>query len=128
MEVNEQNDLRKRLRIALDKPLPDDENDIGCHTFDPWEDVISGIYGGYSSESDDLMMSVLQSVWDGTTFDLIKSRGFVAEFALYVLAGHGLTEYGTSPRGGWPDPSVEDMWQELIDKWGGYMKAVWRGT
>jgi len=117
--------LREKLEAALAKPQPDPDmmGDIRC--FDPWEDVIHGIYGNYNSECDDLMIAAMKSVRDKTTFEFIKDRGFVAEFALYVLAGHQLTDYGTSPRGGWPDFDIEDLWQPLIDKWEAHAKLNW---
>ena len=118
--------INKKLSLALMKPLPapDYVGDEG--TFDPWEDVIHGIAGCYSSESDELMIQTLKAVRDRTTFDLIEKHGFIVEFMLYVLAGHDLTEYGTSPRGAWPAPEAEDLWQELINKWESYSAIVWR--
>lgn len=117
--------LREKLEAALAKPTPT-KDDLGdSEFFDPWEDLISNIYGSYSSESDDLMIEVLEAVRDGKTFDLIKEKGFVAEFMLYILAGNGWLEYGTSPRGGWPIHSVKDLWQPLIDKWEEYYEASW---
>ena len=121
--------LRQRLEAALAKPTPEHPDDVGySECFYPWEDVIHGIYGGYSGESDDLMIAALMAARDHTTFDLIRERGFAAEFVLYVLAGHGLIEYGTSPRGGWPDHEIEDLWQPLIDKWQAYEKMAWPGS
>jgi len=118
-------DLRARLVAELNKPIGDLSMATHGTLFDPWGGVIEGIYGGYSSESDDLMIKVLEAVWYRTTIDLIAAEGFAAEFMLYVLAGHGLIEYGTSPRGGWPDPTVADLWQPLIDKWKAYATAQW---
>lgn len=117
-------ELRKSLEAALAKPLPNKEEGVHSEVFDPWQDVITGIYGSYSSASDELMIGALEAVRDKTTFDFIKDN-FAAEFALYVLAGHGLTEYGTSPRGAWADFAVEDLWQPLIDKWRDYYEIVW---
>lgn len=115
---------REKLEAALAKPDQyDTVGDPDC--FDPWEDVITGIYGSYSSESDDLMLAALCAVRDKETFDFIKRRGFAGEFALYVLAGHGLLEYGMSPRGGWPDHEIADLWQPLIDKWEAYDRIAW---
>ena len=122
-------DFRKKLLAAREKPIAPSEDDLGMGDyFDPWEDVIHGIYGSYSSESDDLMIATLRAAQDRTTFELIKTRGFAAEFALYVLAGHGLIEYGTSPRGGWPDPEIADLWGQLIEKWTAYAAAHWGET
>jgi len=118
-------DMRGKLKAALDKPLPEDGQSVHDEVFDPWSDVIEGIYGSYSSESDDLMIGALKAVRDKTTFDFIRDQGFAGEFALYVLAGHRMTEYGTSPRGAWADFAIEDLWQPLIDKWEAYAKIVW---
>lgn len=118
--------LREKLEIALAKPIPLYASCEGDpEYFDPWEDIIQGIYGDYSSQSDELMIAAIKAVRDKTTFELIKDWGFSIEFALYVLAGHGLLNYGTSPRGGWPHHEIEDLWQPLIDKWEAYAEAVW---
>lgn len=108
---------RQSLEAALAKPLPTHDNigDMDC--FNPWADVIQGIDGGYAGEADELMIGVLKAVKDKTTFEFIREHGFAAELMLYVLSGHGLTDYGTSPRSGWPDHRIEDLWGSLIAKW-----------
>jgi hypothetical protein len=118
--------IRNRLSAALAKPVPSTSFDIGDPTyFHPWNDVIDGIYGSYASKSDDYMLITLEAVRDRTTFDAIEEHGFIVEFMLYVLAGHGLTEYGTSPRGGFPDPDIADLWPLLIDMWKAYSAVAW---
>lgn len=115
---------REKLEAALALPLPSVEDEIGCDgIFNPWDHVIHGIHGDYSSESDDLMIEVLEAVRDRKTFELIDEKGFIVEFLLYVLSGHGLTDYGTSPRGGFPEHL--DLWQPLIDKWKAYREVKW---
>ena len=118
-------DTRSKLEAALAKPLPESHDMISGDDFDPWGDVIEGIHGHYAKGSDDLMIEALEAVRDGETFTFIDRKGFVGEFVLYVLSGHGLTEYGTSPRGGFPDPSIADLWQPLIDKWKAYKDIAW---
>lgn len=118
--------LREKLTAALAKPLPDDAEHVHTEVFDPWGDVIEGIHGSYAKESDDLIIDALKAVRDSKTFEFIAERGFLGEFALYVLSGHGLTDYGTSPRGGWPDLEIEDLWQPLIDKWEAYSAIYWQ--
>lgn len=118
--------VRDKVERALAKPLPGSAYDVGPDVFMPWEDVIEGIFGSYASESDEVMIAALEAVRDKQTFEFIDQRGFLGEFVLYVLAGHGLTEYGTSPRGGWPAPEIEGMWQQLIDKWRDYARVVWK--
>lgn len=117
---------REKLLAALAKPLPSDKDGLGCSdVFDPWEDVISGIHGHYSKQSDEIMLGALRAVRDRTTLDFMKENGFASEFSLYVLSGHGLTNYGTSPRGGWPDEQIADLWQPLIEKWESFTKIAW---
>lgn len=83
--------LRQRLEAALAKPLLDGPDDIqSAEVFDPWTDVIHGIHGSYASQSDDLMIGALKAVRDGQTFEFIEAQGFLGEFALYILSGHGL--------------------------------------
>ena len=113
----------QRIREALLKPLPTSDEDIGDGFFNPWHDVIEGVSGSYASESDVLMIEALTASLERTTFEKIKKHGFVFEFALYVLAGHDLTDYGTSPRGGWP--TDEKLTRDLIEKWKGYYEVVW---
>jgi hypothetical protein len=117
---------RERLAIALAKPLATADG-ISVDDFDPWHDVIEGIHGSYASEADDLMVAAMEAVRDRETFAFIKARGFAGELMLYVLSGHGFLEYGTSPRGGWPDPDISDLWQPLIDKWAAHADIQWGG-
>jgi len=119
---------RARLEAALAKPLTDDTGVGHFDLFSPWWDVIQGINGSYASECDELMIAALEAVRDGETFEFIDDHGFLGEFALYVLAGHGLTDYGTSPRGGWPDGEIKDLWDPLIAKWKAYAEIQWSET
>lgn len=119
-------DIRAKIEAALAKPLPDLDSIVHSEVFDPWSDVIEGIYGSYAASSDILMIGALEAVRDSTTFDFIDKQGFLGEFALYILAGHDLTEYGTSPRGAWAEPKIKDLWQPLIDKWRAYYAIVWK--
>lgn len=117
---------RAKLEATLALPLPVDGYSLGVDGyFSPWGDVIEGISGSYSSESDDLMIEVLEAVRDRRTFELMKEKGFIVEFALYILAGHNLIDYGGYPRGGWPAHELEDLWQPLIDKWKAYRDIAW---
>lgn len=117
--------IRERLETALAKPLPESDDVIHDGVFNPWSDVLSGIHGDYSSECDALMIEALRAVRDRKTFDFIDRTGLAGEFALYVLSGHGLTEYGTSPRGAWPDPEVDGVWAALISKWLDFYEVEW---
>lgn len=115
---------RAKLEAALAKPLPESMDMVSTEMFDPWHDVIEGIAGSYSEECDTLMIEALEAVRDKRPHLWMDERGLAAEFALYVLAGHQLTDYGTSPRGGWPDPDIADLWQPLIDKWKAYSEIM----
>lgn len=117
---------RESLSAALALPLPQHCDDLSyLEFFNPWDHVLQGIHGGYSKQSDDLLIETLEAVRDGKTFELMRQHGFAAEFMLYVLSGHGMTEYGTSPRGGWPAPGLLDLWQPLIDKLKAYREVAW---
>lgn len=117
--------LRERLLLSLEKRLPDSEYDGGEDVFCPWQDIIQNIDGSYSSECDVLMIRALEAVRDRTTFKFIDEFGLAGDMALYILSGHGLTEYGTSPSGGWPDQSVADLWPKIIENWTKYADAHW---
>lgn len=116
---------RAKIEAALAKPSAGVGEPVHDGVFDPWEDVIEGIYGSYASQSDEVMIAALKAVRDRTTFEFIDERGFLGEFVLYVLAGHGLTEYGTSPRGSWAAPDIADLLPALIEKWEAYARAQW---
>lgn len=117
---------RENLQKALSKPTPKNDWEYGqSEFFDPWQDVFPNIDGGYAADCDVLMVSALECVLEHKPFEIIDSHGFAGEFALYVLSGHDLTEYGTSPRGAWPHPSVSDLFPSLIQKWKDCYKAKW---
>lgn len=114
---------REELKKALAKPTLTDTSYSGCEDyFDPWNDIISDVFGHYAKESDDKMIECLEAIRDRTTFKLIEKE-FSYELMLYVLAGKGLIDYGTSPRGGWFVHA--DLLQTLIDKWKQYSIVVW---
>lgn len=93
----------EQLAAAIALPLPIFDIPFAYACFNPWSDIIKGIAGHYSTESDTVMIEVLEAVRDRRTYELIEDKGFAAEFLLYVLAGHGLIDYGSSPRGGHPE-------------------------
>jgi hypothetical protein len=118
---------RERLIEALAKPTPKDEDEVGVRgMFDPWGDIIEGINGIYNSECDRLIIGALEAVRDGKQFEFINQEGFAGEMMFYILSGNGMIEYGTSPRGGWPEYDIADLWGELIEKWKAYASVSWR--
>ena len=112
---------RKKLIEALEKPV---SNDPSIEAFDPWHDIIEGILGSYSSSMDLIFINALKAVRDKTTFKFIFNND-AHEMALYILAGQGYTDYGTSPRGGWPDSWCADLWDDMIAKWEEYYAVTW---
>lgn len=120
-------ELRQRIEAALalpDQPGRGDVNyDPDC--FDPWEHVIMGIDGSYSSAMDQLFMEVMILASKHDMGDRCSTDP-AAELVAYILSGHGMLEYGTSPRVGWPAPEIEDLWVPLIDKWAMYYRITWR--
>lgn len=116
---------RQQLEEALAKPLPASSDAVDARDFSPWGDVICGIDGNFSGESDRLMVEALKALRDGRAMEFVEAGDFSREFALYVLAGHGLLECGTSPRSGWPSPEFSDLWDALIAKWESYAKIIW---
>ena len=117
--------LQQKLEAALAKPLPEDLATAGRDKFDPWGDVVSGIYGNYNSACDQLYIEALEAVRDSRTYEFVETHGLAGEMVLYVLAGHQLTDYGTSPLGPWPDLDIRHLWQQLIDKWKAYYAIAW---
>ena len=116
---------RGRLIAALAKPDAETEIDVGIDEFfNPWEDIIQGISGCYSSSMDSNFIAVLEAIRDRTNFDLIE-KGYEYEMIFYILDGHRYTNCGTSPRGGWPDDWCADLWDAIIDKWKKYSKICW---
>lgn len=114
--------VRERIAAELAKPVDDIPH---TESFDPWSEVIQGIYGSYCSRSDALMIRALEAVRDKKQGEFMEAHGFAGEFMFYVLAGHGMLEYGSSPRYGWPRPELADLWQPLIDKWREYYRVMW---
>lgn len=122
--------VRERLLAALAKPAPQTLDDIRYSNmgerFHPWEDVIHGIDGTYSSACDDLMIKALEAVRDNSHHDLCRDYGLAGQVALFILSGHDLTSYGTWPLSGWPNEDIADLWQPLIDRWKAYRRAKWK--
>jgi len=118
--------VRDRILAALNKRLPESPDDISLERFDPWSDVVSGVAGSYAEEMDEIFIEALEAARDLRMMQFIKERGLAAEIVAYVLSANHLTDYGTSPRGGFPDHELKDLWQPLIDKWKAYREIVWR--
>ena len=109
--------LREKIIQALEKPNASDAQGFSLDEFDPWGDIVHGIHGSYNSACDEIMLEALKAVRDKTTYAFINDYGLAGEMALYILSGHGLTDYGTSPRVAWPDHTIADLWSVIIYKW-----------
>lgn len=116
---------RKELEAALSKPLMDSGCGPSVDEFDPWGDIIKGIYGNYNASCDILFIEALKAVRDGTQREYLNKYQWAGELTLHTLAGHGLTDYGTSPRGAWPDWELKDLWDNLIEKWIHHYELHW---
>ncbi|GHB33936.1 hypothetical protein GCM10007094_23590 [Pseudovibrio japonicus] len=116
----------KWLRTALDKPLPETLDECGTEgTFDPWEDILTGVASPYNAEIESLVISSLKAIRNRKISDLLEGENaLAAELMLHILADR-LCDYGTSPRGAFPATGLEPMWQELIDKWSAYADVAW---
>lgn len=118
------------LAEVLAKPDASNEEElVDPQYFSPWNDLFPRVFGSYSSAMDDVFIDALKVTrgGEGQPHDrrnIFRAKhGDAGELALYILAGHGFTEYGTSPRTAWPDPTVADQWDLLITKWENYCKA-----
>jgi hypothetical protein len=91
-------------------------------TFDPWE-IFPMFYGSYDSEFDDMAIEVLEAVREGNFRDEPLSHRMFRE----VLCTSDLCDYGTSPRGCFPnwDTRFAEVLPRLIEKWKQYRSAEW---
>lgn len=112
------------LAEVLAKPDASNEEELGdSRYFNPWSDLFPHIYGNYSGVMDELFIDALKACHSRQHQAFHAKYGDMGELALYILAGHGLTEYGTSPRFAWPDLTIADQWPLLITKYENYRKA-----
>lgn len=119
--------LREKLEVALAKPVATGPNpDIHSEVFNPWDDVIEGVAGDYSSECDRIMIAALKALMNRDLKAFLASEGLAGEITIYILTGHGFVDYGIGPTGGWPDLDIQDLWGPLIVKWEEYYHETWR--
>lgn len=105
----------------MQRPLPNDRDDIGVDIyFDPWE-LFPSIYGTYSSEFDEMALSVLCDLRDG----VFESRGLAAEIFREMLCVKNLCDYGTSPRVCFPTSNFKPLIPDLITKWSAWYEVQW---
>ena len=94
--------------------------------FDPLGDISLPI-GSYSSAFDDMAILVLDNIlnkrWGGD-----HGEELAHEMFREMLCTAGICDYGTSPRGCFPDWSVdgiEELLTTLLSKWREYAAAEW---
>lgn len=107
------------LRALLDKPLSDERGTTSVDDFDPWD--MFHLYGSYSSEFDEVALTVLKNIAH-TTYE---NENVAHEMFREMLCTKGLCDYGTSPRTCFPTEQFEKMLPEYIEKWEKYSKKMW---
>lgn len=127
--MNEQTqELRNQIETLLAKPnRPSHEMYSSGEFFEPWQELFPNIYGNYSSEMDVLFIEALKAVRDRQLREY-QEKYKAGELVMYILAGHELIDYGTSPRVGYANPVIADLWQTLIDRWIEYYEIAWDET
>jgi len=121
----------EKLRKLLDKPMARTGDEIGIFDpntdeteyFDPW-DLFPELYGSYSSEFDDVALTVLRNISE-PDYDKRKKENIAHEMFREMLCTKYLCDYGTSPRGCFGTKEFKKSLPELIDKWEQYYKLVW---
>lgn len=110
------------LAEILAKPdVPSEDDIIDPDYFHPWNDLFPHIYGSYSGGMDEVFIAALKTLRGDNSKPVFRAKyGELGELVLYILAGHGFTEYGTSPRSAWVEPSIAPVWDLLITKWEKY--------
>lgn len=115
------------IRELLKKPVvsPNDLEHGTDRAFDPW-DAFPCFYGSYSRAFDDMAILVLSNIAEGK-FGASAGEGLAHEMFREVLCTSGLCDYGTSPRGCFPDwgSGFEEVLPRLIEKWKEYRDAGW---
>lgn len=115
-----------RLKEELAKPFPKEEWEKGTEdVFDPWN-VFPCFYGSYSSEFDDMAILVLENIRDGK-WGADHGEGLAHEMFREVLCTSDLCDYGTSPRGCFPNwgSGFAELMPTLIEKWRDYRRLEW---
>lgn len=127
-------DATDKLRALLALPDPEHRDDIGCFSpdvdsdlpifFDPWE-LFPSLYGCYSSAFDDMALEVLEGLMSRDFWPTTLAHEMFQE----MLCTANLCDYGTSPRGCFPNygTDFEKLLPELIAKWKAYRAVRWGG-
>jgi hypothetical protein len=114
------------LRRQLEKPLPTENWQRGTgEVFDPWA-AFPCLYGSYSSDFDDMAILVLDNLLN-KRWGPDHGEGLAHQMFREMLCTAGLCDYGTSPRGCFPDHSTvfPEMLPLLLEKWRSYRSIQW---
>jgi len=117
-------EVEAKLKAALSKPLeasPRPDGAIyGEDEFDPWFDVVTGVYGSYDSDFDACAIEVLIEIRNREK----QRHDLGAEMFREMLCFQDLCCYGTSPRYCYWDVE-RSLLDDLITKWLEWYKHTW---
>jgi hypothetical protein len=88
--------------------------------FDPWE-ILPCFYGGYSNDFDELAISVLTHLNNGT----FEKENLASKMFRETLCTYGYCNYGSSPRVCFPEQFFKKRLPELIEKWKEWYLINW---
>ncbi|NBU79776.1 MAG: hypothetical protein EBS50_12020 [Sphingomonadaceae bacterium] len=119
-----------KLRALLSLPDAQTRDDLGCFSesgdlpiyFDPWE-LFPALYGGYSSEFDDMAITVLENI----AAEKSERESLAHQMFREMLCTADLCVYGTSPRCCFPNYETDfgKLLPALIERWQAYFAVKW---
>lgn len=112
----------QKVADLLALPMPDNVNYcLGEEgTFDPWE-LFPCLYGSYSSDFDQLAVTVLTNLQNRT----FEDGDLASEMFREMLCTANLCDYGSSPRVCFPTQDFLPLLPALIEKWKEYATLQW---
>lgn len=115
-----------RYQLTLPVVGRDQPDFWGEDTFDPWEPFERSLYGSYSSEFDDMAITVLENILH-QRWGRDHGESLAHEVFREILCNAGLCDYGTSPRGCFPDwgSGFADVLPLYLQKWKQYRAVEW---
>lgn len=115
------------VREELEHPIGREEGYTNPDYFDPWRPFERCIYGSYSSDFDDMAILVLDNIVN-KRWGASAGEGLAHEMFREMLCVADLCDYGTSPRGCFPNWSIdgiEELLVALLEKWREYRRVQW---
>lgn len=122
-EFNPMEELKRQLTLPVCKDGSDEYFKAEGEIFDPWE-IFPCFYGSYSSAFDEMAIEVLEAIQNRASF---VGESLAHEMFREVLCTSGFCDYGTSPRGCFPDRRTDfaELLPTLIEKWKQYYTVEW---